>query len=64
MSRILERKSKLWFLTAAPPAGYVPGLGRGAVGFTTGADVGQARKRKPKPGFDGALRVGRGGGPG
>ena len=26
-----------------PPPGYIPGLGRGAVGFTTRLDVGPAR---------------------
>ena len=30
-----------------PPPGYVPGLGRGAVGFTTRSDIGPARASAP-----------------
>jgi pre-mRNA-processing factor 6 len=26
-----------------PPAGYIPGLGRGAVGFITRSDIGPSR---------------------
>ncbi|GMF82591.1 unnamed protein product [[Candida] boidinii] len=36
----MERKS---FLDQEAPAGYVAGLGRGAVGFTTQADLGSTR---------------------
>lgn len=35
-----ERKS---FLDMTPPEGYIPGLGRGATGFTTRSDIGPAR---------------------
>ena len=31
------------FLDSEPPPGYIPGLGRGAVGFTTRSDIGPAR---------------------
>lgn len=34
---------KYSFLTAKPPPNYVPGLGRGASGFTTRSDIGPAR---------------------
>ena len=30
-----------------PPPGYIPGLGRGAVGFCTRLDVGHARNIGP-----------------
>ncbi|EDV20469.1 uncharacterized protein TRIADDRAFT_51004 [Trichoplax adhaerens] len=49
-------KSKKAFLSAPAPLGYVPGLGRGATGFTTRSDIGPARdasdisdERHPKP---------------
>jgi hypothetical protein len=32
----------------APPPGYVPGLGRGAVGFITRSDIGPARLPETK----------------
>lgn len=31
------------FIGVAAPSGYVPGLGRGASGFTTRSDIGPAR---------------------
>ena len=34
---------KLNFNTIPPPPNYVPGLGRGATGFTTRSDIGPAR---------------------
>jgi len=47
-----------------PPPGYIPGLGRGAVGFTTRSDIGPARSSgggdDAPPGFAGRGR-GRGG---
>ena len=38
----VKRKQKP-FLGQKAPAGYVPGLGRGATGFTTRSDIGPAR---------------------
>ncbi|CBQ71009.1 probable pre-mRNA splicing factor prp1 [Sporisorium reilianum SRZ2] len=38
-----DKPNKLAFLTMQAPAGYVAGLGRGASGFTTRADIGPAR---------------------
>lgn len=32
-----------------PPPGYVPGLGRGATGFTTRSDIGPARAATDAP---------------
>lgn len=40
---------KMDFNTAAPPANYVPGLGRGATGFTTRSDIGPARMAPEMP---------------
>lgn len=37
----MERKA---FLDQEPPPGYIPGIGRGATGFTTQADLGSSRK--------------------
>ncbi|XP_039250492.1 pre-mRNA-processing factor 6-like [Styela clava] len=37
-----QKKKKPWLGQPAPP-GYVPGLGRGATGFTTRSDIGPAR---------------------
>ncbi len=37
------------FLGMAAPAGYVPGLGRGANGFTTRSDIGPARDSMDMP---------------
>ncbi|CAG7848729.1 Pre-mRNA-processing factor 6 AltName: Full=Androgen receptor N-terminal domain-transactivating protein 1; Short=ANT-1; AltName: Full=PRP6 homolog; AltName: Full=U5 snRNP-associated 102 kDa protein; Short=U5-102 kDa protein [Serendipita indica DSM 11827] len=39
-----KRPNKLAFLTQVAPSGYVPGLGRGASGFTTRSDIGPARE--------------------
>ncbi|KAG8788064.1 hypothetical protein FRB91_008696 [Serendipita sp. 411] len=39
-----KKPNKLAFLTQVAPAGYVPGLGRGASGFTTRSDIGPARE--------------------
>lgn len=36
---------KYSFLTMKPPSNYVPGLGRGAMGFTTRSDIGPARQQ-------------------
>ena len=38
----VKRKQKP-FLGQKAPVGYVPGLGRGATGFTTRSDIGPAR---------------------
>ncbi|SPO25134.1 probable pre-mRNA splicing factor prp1 [Ustilago trichophora] len=38
-----DKPNKLAFLSMQAPAGYVAGLGRGASGFTTRADIGPAR---------------------
>ena len=35
--------SKIDFNTVHAPSNYVPGLGRGATGFTTRSDIGPAR---------------------
>jgi pre-mRNA-processing factor 6 len=35
---------------APAPAGYIPGFGRGAVGFTTRSDIGPMRTPEPGPG--------------
>ncbi|KAK9803220.1 hypothetical protein WJX73_005268 [Symbiochloris irregularis] len=40
---------KVDFNTIAPPANYVPGLGRGATGFTTRSDIGPARMAPEMP---------------
>lgn len=37
----MERKS---FLDQEPPPGYIPGIGRGATGFVTQADLGSSKK--------------------
>ncbi|PWZ01592.1 putative pre-mRNA splicing factor prp1 [Testicularia cyperi] len=39
-----DKPNKLAFLSMQAPAGYVAGLGRGASGFTTRADIGPARQ--------------------
>lgn len=39
----LVDKKKKTFIELAAPLGYVPGLGRGATGFTTRSDIGPAR---------------------
>ena len=38
-----KKRSKA-FMGMAAPLGYVPGLGRGATGFTTRSDIGPARE--------------------
>lgn len=38
--RLMERPA---FLNEVPPAGYIPGLGRGATGFTTRSDLGTSK---------------------
>ncbi len=43
--------SKIDFNTVHAPSNYVPGLGRGATGFTTRSDIGPAR-----PGVVGQVR--------
>lgn len=54
----LLNKKKKSFIGVPAPLGYVPGLGRGATGFTTRSDIGPARdatdisdERHGKPGF-------------
>jgi pre-mRNA-processing factor 6 len=37
-------KKRKFFLGMPSPLGYVPGLGRGATGFTTRSDIGPARE--------------------
>lgn len=37
-------KKKKAFLGMPAPLGYVPGIGRGATGFTTRSDIGPARE--------------------
>jgi len=44
MSSSLVSKQRKVFLGQAAPPGYVPGLGRGATGFTTRSDIGPARE--------------------
>lgn len=39
----LVNKTKKHFMGMAAPAGYIPGLGRGATGFTTRSDIGPAK---------------------
>lgn len=43
MSSLVNKKKKA-FMGMPAPAGYVPGLGRGATGFTTRSDIGPARE--------------------
>jgi pre-mRNA-processing factor 6 len=43
MSNFISKKKKV-FLGMPAPLGYVPGLGRGATGFTTRSDIGPARE--------------------
>jgi len=43
MASLISKKKKA-FIGMAAPAGYVPGLGRGATGFTTRSDIGPARE--------------------
>ena len=45
---LVGRKRKL-FLGQPAPLGYVPGLGRGATGFTTRSDIGPAREAGDVP---------------
>lgn len=39
------------FSNMAPPTGYVPGAGRGAIGFTTRSDIGSAAAKPPEVNF-------------
>merc|ERR1712157_432067 len=39
-----EARNERPWLNAKMPVGYVPGLGRGATGFTTRSDIGPARE--------------------
>ncbi|GAM26409.1 hypothetical protein SAMD00019534_095840, partial [Acytostelium subglobosum LB1] len=39
--------NKKKFLDQAPPPGYIAGIGRGAIGFTTRSDIGSARSVEP-----------------
>lgn len=41
-----EARNERPWLTAKMPPGYVPGLGRGATGFTTRSDIGPAREQR------------------
>ncbi len=43
MSSLVSKKKKA-FMGMPAPVGYVPGLGRGATGFTTRSDIGPARE--------------------
>lgn len=43
MSGLVSKKKKA-FIGMPAPLGYVPGLGRGATGFTTRSDIGPARE--------------------
>ncbi|EGG14571.1 TPR repeat-containing protein [Cavenderia fasciculata] len=56
------------FLDQPPPPGYIAGLGRGAVGFTTRSDIGGARNIEPGagsvPGFGDKRKFGDDGGNG
>jgi pre-mRNA-processing factor 6 len=44
-----EAKKRKTFLGEEAPPGYVPGLGRGATGFTTRSDIGPARDASDAP---------------
>ncbi|CAJ0932341.1 unnamed protein product, partial [Mesorhabditis belari] len=46
----LVNKAKKHFLGMPAPMGYVPGVGRGATGFTTRSDIGPAREAVPGEG--------------
>lgn len=43
MSGLVSKKKRA-FIGMPAPLGYVPGLGRGATGFTTRSDIGPARE--------------------
>jgi pre-mRNA-processing factor 6 len=43
MASLINKKKNI-FMGMPAPAGYVPGLGRGATGFTTRSDIGPARE--------------------
>ncbi|XP_011402481.1 PREDICTED: pre-mRNA-processing factor 6-like [Amphimedon queenslandica] len=49
MSISLISKKRKAFISQPAPAGYVPGLGRGATGFTTRSDIGPAREATDVP---------------
>eukprot|EP00050_Salpingoeca_kvevrii_P012075 m.20269 g.20269 ORF g.20269 m.20269 type:complete len:929 (-) comp3819_c0_seq1:89-2875(-) len=44
-----ELRNKLAFMNQEGPPGYVPGVGRGATGFTTRSDIGPARSAADAP---------------
>ncbi|KYQ89763.1 TPR repeat-containing protein [Tieghemostelium lacteum] len=46
-------KDKRFFLTQKPPEGYIAGIGRGAIGFTTRSDIGNARNTEAPSGVPG-----------
>jgi len=43
MASLISKKKKI-FMGMPQPIGYVPGMGRGATGFTTRSDIGPARE--------------------
>ncbi|PAV55748.1 hypothetical protein WR25_03808 [Diploscapter pachys] len=45
----LVNKAKKHFMGMPAPSGYVPGVGRGATGFTTRSDIGPARDSTDVP---------------
>ncbi|CAI5450958.1 unnamed protein product [Caenorhabditis angaria] len=45
----LVNKTKKFFMGMPAPSGYVPGVGRGATGFTTRSDIGPARDPTEMP---------------
>eukprot|EP00939_MAST-03C_sp_MAST-3C-sp1_P003489 g3489.t1 len=47
--------------SADRPLNYVPGLGRGAVGFTTRSDIGPARSKQAPSGYQAGIGRGAGG---
>jgi pre-mRNA-processing factor 6 len=49
MSISLISKKRKAFINQPAPPGYVPGLGRGATGFTTRSDIGPAREASDVP---------------
>ena len=44
IKEMATKKRNKAFMGMAAPLGYVPGLGRGATGFTTRSDIGPARE--------------------
>lgn len=45
----LVNKAKKHFMGMPAPSGYVPGVGRGATGFTTRSDIGPAKDSTDVP---------------